>query len=51
MSNNSITVEEVEAFMAVRRKRGIAFPPAIERQFESDTDARAVDRRNDRFHG
>ena len=44
MSNNAITVEEVEAFMAVRRKRGIAFPPAIERQFESDTHVRRCQR-------
>jgi diguanylate cyclase (GGDEF)-like protein len=44
MSSSSITVKDVEAFMAVRRKRGIAFPPAIEQQFELDTHARRCQR-------
>jgi len=43
MSNSSVTLEVIEAFMA-RRKRGIAFPPAIERQFEADTQARRCQR-------
>ena len=44
MLNSSATLEAVEAFMALRRKRSIAFPPAIERQFESDTHARRCER-------
>jgi diguanylate cyclase (GGDEF)-like protein len=44
MVNVPVTVEAVEAFMARRRKRGIAFPPAIERQFEADTHARRCER-------
>jgi diguanylate cyclase (GGDEF)-like protein len=44
MPNGSVTLESVEAFMGLRRKRGIAFPPAIERQFEADTHARRCER-------
>jgi hypothetical protein len=44
MVNVPVTVEAVEAFMGQRRKRGIAFPPAIERQFEADTHARRCER-------
>jgi diguanylate cyclase (GGDEF)-like protein len=44
MSSTSATLEAVEAFMAVRRKRGISFPPALERQFEADTHARRCSR-------
>jgi diguanylate cyclase (GGDEF)-like protein len=44
MPSSSVTLEEVEGFMALRRKRGIAFPPAIERQFERDTHERRCER-------
>jgi diguanylate cyclase (GGDEF)-like protein len=44
MSSTSALLEAVEAFMAVRRKRGIGFPPALERQFEADTHARRCSR-------
>ena len=40
----SVTLKAVEAFMAQPRKRGIAFPPEIERQFQLDTHARRRDR-------
>ena len=40
MSSTSVMLEAVEAFMAVRRKRGIGFPPTLERQFEADMHAR-----------
>lgn len=43
MHSAHVTVESVQAFMALRRK-GIAFPPAIERQFEDDTHARRCER-------
>src|SRR5262245_10236703 len=43
MSENSVAVGELEAFMA-RRKRSLAFPPAIEQQFEADTHARRCQR-------
>jgi diguanylate cyclase (GGDEF)-like protein len=44
MSSTSATLAAVEAFMAVRRKRGIGFPAALERQFEIDTHARRCSR-------
>jgi diguanylate cyclase (GGDEF)-like protein len=44
MSNSSTTLEAVEAFLAERRKRGIAFPPELEQQFEADTHARRCQR-------
>jgi len=43
MSSSAVTLEAVEAFMA-RRRRGLAFPAAIERRFESDTAARRCQR-------
>jgi diguanylate cyclase (GGDEF)-like protein len=43
MSGSPATLEAVEAFMA-RRKRGLAFPPPIERQFEDDTGDRRSQR-------
>ena len=43
MANSSVTLDVLEAFMAVR-KRGLAFPPAIEQQFETDTAARRCQR-------
>jgi diguanylate cyclase (GGDEF)-like protein len=44
MSNCTVTLAEVEAFMAQRWKRGIAFPAPIERQFEADTHERRCQR-------
>jgi diguanylate cyclase (GGDEF)-like protein len=44
MPNAPVTLDSIEAFMALRRKRGIAFPPAIERQFQADTHARRCER-------
>lgn len=44
MPGNSQLLETVEAYMALRRKRGFAFPQAIERQFELDTHARRCER-------
>ena len=44
MSSTLLTLEAVEAFMGQRRKRGIAFPPALEAQFEADTHARRCER-------
>jgi diguanylate cyclase (GGDEF)-like protein len=44
MPNAPVTLEAVEGFMALKRKRGILFPPAIERQFELDTHARRCER-------
>jgi diguanylate cyclase (GGDEF)-like protein len=44
MSTSAVSLEEVQAFMALRRKRGFSFPPVIERQFETDTHARRCDR-------
>jgi diguanylate cyclase (GGDEF)-like protein len=43
MPGSQVSLEVVEAFMA-RRKRGIAFPPAIEQQFETDTAANRCQR-------
>jgi diguanylate cyclase (GGDEF)-like protein len=43
MPGSSISLEGLEAFMA-HRKRAIAFPPAIEQQFESDTAPRRCQR-------
>jgi len=39
MSHAPLSLETVEAYMAVPRKRTIAFPAEIERQFEADTNA------------
>lgn len=39
MPKNSVTLDMLEAFMAQRR-RGLAFPIAIEKQFETDTEIR-----------
>src|SRR5262249_17247113 len=36
MSNSPVMIDALEGFMA-RRRRGLAFPAAIERQFETDT--------------
>jgi diguanylate cyclase (GGDEF)-like protein len=44
MANTSVTLEAVEAHMGLRRKRGLAFPPAIEQQFETDTHDRRCQR-------
>ena len=44
MSTSAVSLEEVQAFMALRRKRGFSFPPVIERQFETDTHARRCER-------
>src|SRR5262245_11031242 len=43
MPNSPVTIDALEGFMA-RRKRGLAFPPAIERQFERDTQVRRCQR-------
>ncbi|NJO23431.1 MAG: diguanylate cyclase [Sphingomonadales bacterium] len=43
MSKSSVTLDLLEAFTA-RRKRGLAFPAAIEEQFERDTQARRSQR-------
>jgi diguanylate cyclase (GGDEF)-like protein len=39
VSDSAITIDAVEGHMAVR-KRGLAFPAAIEQRFETDTQAR-----------
>ena len=44
MLNTAVGLEALEAFMALRRKRGLSFPHPIERQFESDTSARRCQR-------
>lgn len=44
MSKKSLTLEAVEAFMALRRKRSLAFPPALEQRFETDTHVRRCER-------
>jgi hypothetical protein len=43
MSNSPVTIAAIEDHMA-RRRRGLAFPPAIEHQFETDTQARRCQR-------
>lgn len=44
MMDNARTLEAVERFLAERRTRGLAFPDALERQFEADTHARRCKR-------
>jgi diguanylate cyclase (GGDEF)-like protein len=39
MSYAPLSLETVEAYMSLPRRRTIAFPPEIERQFEADTNA------------
>jgi diguanylate cyclase (GGDEF)-like protein len=43
MSSSPVTIEMLEGYMA-RRRRALAFPAAIEQQFETDTRARRCQR-------
>lgn len=44
MSTDTVTLAQLEAFMAVRGRRTLAFPPPIEEQFERDTSPRRCQR-------
>src|SRR5258708_3292539 len=44
MSHAPLSLDTVEAYMGLPRKRTFGFPPAIERQFEEDTHARRCQR-------
>jgi diguanylate cyclase (GGDEF)-like protein len=44
MSTDAVTLAQLEAFMAVRGRRTLAFPPPIEEQFERDTSPRRCQR-------
>ena len=44
MPNSSVSLEMLEACMARRKRGSLAFPDAIEQQFETDTQARRCQR-------
>jgi diguanylate cyclase (GGDEF)-like protein len=44
MPKPSVTLDSVEAFLGLRHKRGLTFPPDLERQFEADMSDRRSQR-------